>query len=69
MSEIVIDELDEYLKEETKKKSVLHIASLKKKFPKDKSRIDRYKYVGILNVISPEYPNEVRACIYDKTET
>lgn len=56
--------LNQYLIIKTEEKSNVSIAELKRKFPKDKKQIDKLKFLGLLEPISYEFPDMVRAHIY-----
>ena len=56
--------LENYLKEKTQEKSVFSLAELKKTFPKDKEQINKFVFIGLIEAVSSEFPDSVRAHIY-----
>lgn len=60
----VKDMLKIYLMEVTKDKSVISAAALKRRFPENREDIKTYLFVGLLEPVSQEYPDSVRAFIY-----
>lgn len=56
--------LEQYLKEKTATKSTFSLAELKRKFPKEKDQIKTYLFVGLIEPVSHEFPDSVRATVY-----
>ena len=56
--------LDEYLKEKTAEKSAFSLAELKRKFPKEKEKISKYVFIGLIEPVNQEFPDSVRAHVY-----
>ena len=59
-------ELKQYLIEKTKNKSSFSLKDLKKLFPKDKEQINKYVFIGLIAPVSIEFPDTVRAHIYNE---
>jgi len=57
--------LNEFLKEKTKSKETFSLRSLKKEYPKEKDDIDNLKFLGLIDVDSIEFPDTVRAFIFN----
>ena len=56
--------LNQYLIVKTVEKSNFSVAELKRRFPKDKKQIDKLKFIGLLEPVSYEFPDTVRAHIH-----
>ena len=55
----------DYLAEKTKEKATFSLAGLKRQFPKDKEQIKNLKFYGLIEPVNIEYPDTVRANIYN----
>lgn len=56
--------LENYLKVKTAEKAVFSLAELKRKFPKEKERIETLKFIGIIEPVNIEFPDSVKASMY-----
>jgi len=56
--------LSHYLIKQTREMSSFSLSALKKKFPKEKQQIDKFYFLGLIEPVSMEFPDIVRAHIH-----
>ena len=56
--------LDEFLKEKTKSKNTFSLVALKRAYPKEKDKINNYKFMGLIDIVNIEFPDSVQAFVY-----
>ena len=56
--------LMEHLRKKTSAKSCFSLADLKRKFPKDKKEIKHLVFLGLIEPVSIEFPDTVRAQVF-----
>ena len=60
--------LNQYLIRKTKEKTTFSLRELKKKFPEDKEQIGTFHFVGLIEPVSIEFPDLVRAYVYSDSK-
>lgn len=56
--------LMKHLQEQTREKSCFSLRELKRTYPKDKEQITTLVFCGLIEPVSTEYPDTVRALIF-----
>lgn len=56
--------LNQYLIKQTKEMNTFSLAELKKSFPAEKAQINKLRFIGLIEPVSVEFPDLVRAHIH-----
>lgn len=57
--------LHDYLIKKTKEKSTFSFRGLKKMYPESAKEIDKYRFIGLIEPVDVNFPDTVRAHIYE----